>query len=65
MICGDFNLILKPQERTGRNMWPRDRKFKNMIDELAMIDIPLQGRQYTLSNGAAMAKLDRFLISSK
>jgi hypothetical protein len=65
MICGDFNLILNSRERTNRNMWYRDREFKNMVDELAMIDIPLQGRYYTWSKGATMVKLDRFLISSK
>jgi exonuclease III len=64
MICGDFNLILRSQERTSGNMWPRDREFKNLIDELSMMDIPLQGRKYTWSNGTTMAKLDRFLISS-
>jgi exonuclease III len=63
MICGDFNLILRSQERKSGNMWPRDREFKNLIDELSMMDIPLQGRNYTWSNGMAMAKLDRFLIS--
>jgi Reverse transcriptase (RNA-dependent DNA polymerase) len=63
MICGDFNLILRSQERSSGNMWPRDREFKNLINELYMMDIPLQGRKYTWSNGMAMAKLDRFLIS--
>jgi exonuclease III len=63
MICRDFNLILGSQERSSGNMWPRDREFKNLIDELSMMDIPLQGRKYTWSNGTAMEKLDRFLIS--
>jgi hypothetical protein len=58
MICSDFNLILKSQERTSRNIWSRDMTFKNLVDELVMIDILLQGRQYTWSNDAVMAKLD-------
>jgi hypothetical protein len=65
MICGDFNLILNAQKRSSRNMWLRDREFKILVDELAMIDIPLKERHYTWSNGAVMEKLDMFLISSQ
>jgi hypothetical protein len=63
MVCGDFNLVLRSEERTSQILWPRDRAFRSMVNDLALIDLPLSDRKYTWVNSISKAKLDRFLIS--
>ena len=66
-IEGDFNVIRFPNERSreGR-MSGSMRRFSEVIDELALRDLPLQGEPFTWSgglNGQSRSRLDRFLIS--
>ena len=66
-IGGDFNVIRFPSERSrvGRLSGPM-RRFSEVLDELALRDMPLQGGPYTWSgglNGQSWSRLDRFLIS--
>jgi hypothetical protein len=62
-VCGDFNLVLRSEERTSQILWPRDRAFRSLINDLALIDLPLSDRKYTWVNNIRKARLDRFLIS--
>ncbi|RVX03362.1 hypothetical protein CK203_019838 [Vitis vinifera] len=66
-IGGDFNVIRFPSERSrvGR-LSGSMRRFSEVLDELALRDLPLQGGPYTWSgglNGQSRSRLDRFLIS--
>ena len=66
-IGDDFNVIRFPSEhsREGR-MTGFMRRFSDVIDELALRDLPLQGGPFTWSgglNGQSRSRLDRFLIS--
>ncbi|RVW24688.1 Transposon TX1 uncharacterized 149 kDa protein [Vitis vinifera] len=66
-IGGDFNVIRFPSERSrvGR-LSGSMKRFSEVLDELALRDLPLQGVPYTWSgglNGQSRSRLDRFLIS--
>ena len=68
-IGGDFNVIRFPNEhsREGR-LSSSMRRFSEVLDELALRDLPLQGGPYTWSgglNGQSRSRLDRFLISEE
>ena len=67
-LSGDFNEILSPSERVrGGNITPPMRRFAEIVNELGLRDLPLQGGPYTWSggrNGRSMSRLDRFLVSS-
>ena len=60
-------MIRFPSEcsREGR-MFGSMRRFSEVLDELALRDLPLQGGPYTWSgglNGQSRSRLDRFLVS--
>ena len=67
-LGGDFNEILSPSERVrGGNITPPMRRFAEIVNEMGLRDLPLQGGPYTWSggrNGRSMSRLDRFLVSS-
>ena len=67
-LGGDFNEILSPSERArGGNITPPMRRFAEIVNEMGLRDLPLQGGPYTWSggrNGRSMSRLDRFLVSS-
>ena len=66
-IGGDFNLIRFPNEsRRGGRLSSSMRRFSEVIDDLDLRDLPLQGGPFTWSGGLnnqAMTKIDRFLVS--
>ncbi|KAJ9701497.1 hypothetical protein PVL29_006726 [Vitis rotundifolia] len=66
-IGGDFNVIRFPSERSrGGRLSGSMRSFSEVIDELALRDLPLQGGLFTWSgglNGQSRSRLDRFLVS--
>ena len=66
-IGGDFNLIRFPNEsRRGGRLSSSMRRFSEVIDDLDLRDLPLQGGPFTWSGGLnnqAMTRLDRFLVS--
>jgi exonuclease III len=68
VLCGDFNVTLAPDERnTTSQNWRGMFNFADLINNLDLIDLPLNGRRFTWSNerdDPTMAKLDRFLIST-
>ena len=64
---GDFNVIRFPSERSREGRISASmRRFSEVIDELALRDLPLQGGPFTWNgglNGQSMSRLDRFLVS--
>ena len=66
-IWGDFNVLRFPGERNREGRWMGAmRRFSQIIDELKLKDLPLQGGVFTWTGGPGnqrMARLDRFLIS--
>jgi hypothetical protein len=60
MILGDFNIIRNLQETTGghRNIG-HILEFNHLINDLNLIDVPLQGRSFTWSNKRPTLKFSR------
>ena len=67
MSGGDFNVILSQRERSNqRRLTSAMRRFAQVVDELELINLPLQGGVLTWSGGRnnqAWARLDRFLVT--
>ncbi|RVX22754.1 hypothetical protein CK203_008374 [Vitis vinifera] len=66
-VGGDFNIILSQGERSRQGrVTLAMRRFAQVIDDLELVDLPLQGESYTWSGGLynqSCARLDRFLAS--
>ncbi|RVW12512.1 hypothetical protein CK203_082410 [Vitis vinifera] len=67
-LGGDFNIILYQQERSSqRRISSAMRRFAETVEDLELVDLPLQGGGFTWNGGLnnqAWARLDRFLVSS-
>ncbi|RVX19221.1 hypothetical protein CK203_008528 [Vitis vinifera] len=66
-LGGDFNVILSQGERSSQGrLTGAMRRFAHTVDELELLDLPLQGGALTWSGGRnnqAWARLDRFLVT--
>ena len=67
-IGGDFNIVLSPKERNlvGR-LSHSMRRFIEVLNELGIRDLPLQGVPFTWRGGLnnqCMFRLDRFLVTA-
>ncbi|MCI24910.1 reverse transcriptase, partial [Trifolium medium] len=67
-IGGDFNSVTKVGERRGCHAVGGQTErveFTLFIDAMEVVDIPMMGKKFTWSNsdGSAMSRLDRFLLS--
>jgi exonuclease III len=67
MLAGDFNLICRAEDKDNSN-YNRDMmgRFRRMIDDLVLKEVPLHGRNFTWSNQQAsptLVKLDRVLVT--
>jgi endonuclease/exonuclease/phosphatase family metal-dependent hydrolase len=67
LIAGDSNLIYRASDKNNSNF---DRammgRFRKLIEDLSLKEIPLHGRKYTWSNqqdSPVLVKLDRVLCS--
>jgi endonuclease/exonuclease/phosphatase family metal-dependent hydrolase len=57
-------MVLKPEERSTNVIRATDRAIQHLVDDLALIDLPLQKRKFTWSQAhTSFARLDRFLLS--
>ena len=66
-LGGDFNIILSQSERSRQGrITSAMRRFAQIIDNLGLVDLPLQGGLFTWSGGLnnqSWARLDRFLAT--
>ena len=66
-LGGDFNITLFQQERSSqRRISSAMRRFAETVDDLELVDLPLQGGEFTWNGGLnnqAWERLDRFLVS--
>jgi endonuclease/exonuclease/phosphatase family metal-dependent hydrolase len=67
MLAGDFNLIYKDSDRNNNN-YNRAMmgRFRRLIEDMTLKEIPLHGRHYTWSNQQnvpVLVKLDRVFCS--
>ncbi|MCH80924.1 LINE-1 reverse transcriptase like [Trifolium medium] len=67
-LGGDFNAVLKVGERRGRRGGGGQverTEFAQFIDAMEVVDIPVTGKKFSWfsSDGSAMSRLDRFLLS--
>ena len=62
LFLGDFNVVLNAGERSGSFRCDLSmREFSDWIEELALIDIPLQGVKFTWRRNESKSRLDRGL----
>lgn len=67
MVAGDFNLIYKDEDKNNSNLnRAMMGRFRKLINDLALKELPLHGRKYTwsnLQNSPTLVRLDRVLCS--
>ena len=63
IFIGDFNEILKLEERKGCNsVLGSNDDFRAWINDMGLIDLPLVGRKYTWFKGNSCSWIDKVLI---
>ena len=66
-LGGDFNINLSQSERRRQGrITSAMRRFAQVVDELGLVDLQLQGGSFTWSGGLnnqSRARLDRFLVT--
>jgi hypothetical protein len=67
LLVGDFNLILQASDKNNSNLnRAMMHRFRCLIEDVALKEIPLHGRRFTWSNqqtDPVLVKLDRFFCS--
>ena len=67
-IGGDFNVVLSPNDRNSDcRLSYSMRRFMEVLNELGLRDLPLQGGPFTWRGGLnnqRMSRLDRFLVTA-
>ncbi|KAK2385146.1 hypothetical protein QL285_072415 [Trifolium repens] len=72
-VVGDFNAVCSMEERVGVNANDGNVasteiiEFRNFVEELELVDLPILGRRFTWyhASGNAMSRIDRILISDE
>ena len=66
-LRGDFNITLSQSERSRQGrITSAMRRFAQVVDELGLVDLQMQGGSFTWSGGLnnqSRARLDRFLVT--
>uniref|UniRef100_A0A2N9EUU7 Reverse transcriptase domain-containing protein n=1 Tax=Fagus sylvatica TaxID=28930 RepID=A0A2N9EUU7_FAGSY len=63
-VGGDFNIVRYPSERVGATDFsPSMREFTDFIFSMGLLDLPMDGGNFTWSNARSKSRLDRFLCS--
>lgn len=69
MICGDFNSIFSPSDKSNGTFNCEDiRLAQGLVADLHLLEPPFFGKRFTWTNGQASpiwVKLDRFLVNSR
>jgi hypothetical protein len=69
LICGDFNLIKKVNEKNNENVNLRMMgRFSALIEALELVDFPLLGRRFTWSKNqeiATLTRIDRVFVTKE
>lgn len=62
-LVGDFNAVKSSSERRGSRQYSMNL-FKEFIDDMKLIDLPVLGKLFTWfkPDGSAMSRIDRFLL---
>ncbi|XP_047306312.1 uncharacterized protein LOC124909703 [Impatiens glandulifera] len=69
IFAGDMNQVRDPSKRKGaRRYTSRMSEFSNMIEDMELVDLPLEGGQFTFrrgngSGGLSQSCIDKFLVS--
>lgn len=62
---GDFNEVLSPEERKGHShVTASIEAFRNWVNDMEVLDLPLLGRKYTWYRSNQVSWLDRAIIDS-
>ena len=65
-VGGDFNAVRFPSERLGAENFTQDMyNFSDFISCNGLLDIPLEGGNFSWSNSLSGSRIDRFLFSSE
>jgi endonuclease/exonuclease/phosphatase family metal-dependent hydrolase len=68
MLCGDFNLIYREEDKNNSNLNRRMMsRFRRVINDLSLKEVYLNGRRYTWSNEQSpptLVLLDRVLCTA-
>ncbi|XP_057755992.1 uncharacterized protein LOC130975184 [Arachis stenosperma] len=63
-FMGDFNEIAHVEERKGNvNLSISAEEFKNWIQDMHLVDLPLNDRKFTWFRGRSCSRIDRVLVS--
>lgn len=67
VVGGDFNMVLRRLERSdGGNPNGEEEEFKEVVDRLNLVDLPLMGGRWTWTNlrsSPSCSRITRFSIS--
>nr|XP_025670267.1 uncharacterized protein LOC112770058 [Arachis hypogaea] len=63
-FMGDFNEIVQVEERKGTDrLTGAAEEFKNWIQDMHLVDLPLNNRKYTWFRGSSCSRIDRVMVS--
>ena len=69
MAIGEYNLTCSPSDKNTEGFnWSLANRFNGLIDELALLELPLLDRLYTWRNkrdSPTLARLDRAFVNTK
>ncbi|XP_025673631.2 uncharacterized protein [Arachis hypogaea] len=63
-FMGDFNEIVHVEERKGAcSLTIAGEEFKDWIQDMQLVDLPLNDRKYTWFRGCSCSRIDRVMVS--